>query len=317
MGLMCQSVPAGRRRTGIIPVLLLLLALLCAVSAFGASAGLPGEQDYYSADGRLVFGVTPKADLADACTGELSLLKDGRLKLIWRHYLENRIAPATVLVANNGTVVTLDNWDSVGTGDTVLVIYAPDGKKRFSFSLEQLLNEQELRDTVYSTASSRWWRSSRPKELIDETGRSIIFTTTARPRGISLETGSIRRLEEVAVNPDRLPKPANGHRDETLASGGRYEVVGRLECLADCDSRDNWFIHLRPGARYPQRLRLTVHDIPGAKRVRGKNVKAVVHVDKGGDVSAVRADAESLTLDRLATLKELFETPVRLLAKHR
>lgn len=293
--------------------ILFLFLFLAGVPASGNSAEIPGEQDYYSADGRLVFSVMPKSERSDICTGELFALREGRLRLAWRRPLLNRIRPGNVLVANDGTVVTLDNWESKGTGDTVVVIYAPDGSKRFALGLEQVLSEQEIRDTVPVTISSRWWRNVSQKARIDEAGRAAIIPTTAGWRAIRLDSGAIKAVEDAAT--DRGSHV--DRKEETLDSGWRYEAVGRLECLAECDNRDNWFIHLRPGKKYPQRLRLTVPDVKAAKNARERNVRAIVHVDMDGGVSGVRAFADSLAVQRSVSMKELFETPLRKLEKRK
>lgn len=310
MGLPSQILPLSGgvsfRRRYFLRVLFLLL-FLGGSPVSGNSPGIPGEQDYYSADGRLVFGVMPKSERSDICAGELFALRDGRLRLVWHSPLLNRFRPADVLVANDGTVVTLDNWESMGTGDTVVVVYAPDGSKRFGLGLEQILSEQEVRETVPATISSRWWRNVNQKARIDEAGGSAIIPTTAGWRAVSLQTGAVKEVED--AGPDRGAHA--GRKEETLDSGWRYEAVGRLECLADCDNRDNWFIHLRPGKRYPQRLRLTVQDVKAAKNARERNVRAIVHVDRSGGVSGVRAFADSLTVQRSVSMKELFETPLR------
>lgn len=298
------------RRAVFARALFVLLALAGTTPATASPQGLPGERDYYSTNGRLVFSVTPNSVLTDACTGELYALHSGRLKLLWRHPLANRIAPENVLVANDGTIVTLDNWESIGTGDTVVVVYAPDGKKRFHFRLEQILSRQEL-DAVQTTTSSRWWRNAAQGEHIDESGRRVIIATMAGQRAISLGTGGVQSPGEGAGGLDSHPKPFIDRREDILDNNRKYAVVGRLECLTECGSRDNWFIHLRPGNKYPQRLRLTVPDIAAAKNVREKNVRAIVRVEKGGDVSAVRAYAESITLQKPATMKELYETPLQ------
>lgn len=296
--------------------LILFLLLVSSVQPAGAeSTALPGEQDYYSADGRLVFGVTPRSDRADSCQGELFALDKGRLKLLWRHPLANRFAPGEVMVGNDGTVLTLDNRDSVGTGDTVVVVYGPDGTKRFNFELEQLMSEQEIHDTVYVTSSSRWWRRDNQTARIDEAGRRIIIATTAGVRAISLNNGAIQRLDEATVDLGRYSRSPGNPKEETVDSAWSYEVAGRLECMAECDGSDNWFIYLRPGGKFPQRLRLTVPDARAAQKAREKNVKAVVRMDKSGAISSVRAYAESLTPRKSLSLQDLFGTPLRPLEK--
>lgn len=309
--------PAGRSGNRVVPLLLALsLTLLGTIPAVGAPSGLPGEQDYYSADGRFVFGVTPRSDRAEVCRGELfTLTEGGRLRLVWRHPLVNRYAPGEVLVANDGTVVTLDNWESVGNGAMVVVVYGPDGVKRFNYELEQLLSEQEIHDTVFAGSSSRWWRRDNQAGRIDQAGRRLIIASTAGVRAVSLATGAIARLEEGAGAPSPSLKSRPERKEEILDSAWKYEVVGRLECAAECNSRDNWYIHIRPGRRYPQRLRLTVPDIGVAQKARQKNVKAIIHVDQSGNTGAVHAYAESLGLQKSLSLKDLFETPLRPLGK--
>jgi hypothetical protein len=62
-------------------------------------------------------------------------------------------------VANDGALITLDNWHNVGFGD-VVAIYAPDGKLRRKYRLGDLYSAATI-EKIKRSVSSIWWRCSR------------------------------------------------------------------------------------------------------------------------------------------------------------
>lgn len=75
---------------------------------------------------------------------------------IWKQKLINRIAPETVIVANDGkSIVTFNNWGSVGYGIDVMVTYDEFGGLVKRYQLEDFspfpINHYEM------SISSLWW----------------------------------------------------------------------------------------------------------------------------------------------------------------
>lgn len=99
------------------------------------------------------FAGAPKGAFASA---QWFRFRDNRYELYQAARLVNPVAPIHVAVANDGTLITLDNWHNVGFGD-VVAIYAPDGKPRKKYRLEDLYPAAAL-DTIQRSVSSIWWR---------------------------------------------------------------------------------------------------------------------------------------------------------------
>jgi hypothetical protein len=90
-------------------------------------------------------------------TGQLERKAEGGgYETVWEQPLTNDVAPVEALVADDGTVVTLDNWHSVGLGPNVVVIYAPDGKLVRSMGVDAFLSPGEILGLTRSV-SSLWW----------------------------------------------------------------------------------------------------------------------------------------------------------------
>ncbi len=70
--------------------------------------------------------------------------------------LANPVAPVKFLVTDRGFLVTLDNWHNMGYG-SVVVSYAPDGRKVAARTLEDLFSAAEIR-AFRNSESSIWWR---------------------------------------------------------------------------------------------------------------------------------------------------------------
>lgn len=71
--------------------------------------------------------------------------------------LKNPAAPIQTLVANDGTLVTIDNWYSTGSGK-VIVIYAPNGELIKEYELTDLFPDKGEYDKLGRSVSSIQWR---------------------------------------------------------------------------------------------------------------------------------------------------------------
>lgn len=171
-------------------VLTVLLLALAPLLAFADSWGMPKKWTTTSADGRWALTVIPKSlssqldyfrdkvdekDDAGAAPGvaenhaRARLQKDGVEIADWR--LVNEVSPVSALVANDGTVVTFDNWHSMGYGEDVVVLYRSDGTLIAKHGLESFLRKEDIERLSHSV-SSIWWSGTH---RIDEEKRQLIL----------------------------------------------------------------------------------------------------------------------------------------------
>jgi len=120
-----------------------------------------------SENGAIVVRVTPGESIGDTY-GFASAPKGKFASAQWLRYrdkgyeayqaveLVNPVAPIQIAVANDGAMITLDNWHNVGYG-AVVAIYAPDGKLRAKYGLADLFAARDL-EKIGQSVSSRWWR---------------------------------------------------------------------------------------------------------------------------------------------------------------
>jgi uncharacterized protein (TIGR02145 family) len=160
---------------------LITFALCLSTSpSFADSWGRPRPIRYYSENGNYMLLIFPKASVSDyiswhasspgteqgftntethevPCHAVLFKVHENDTTEIYQTKLINRLAPANAIVCNEGkSIVTFDNWGSVGTGSSVMVIYDENG---------ELLNQYSLNDispipieNYMKTTSSIWWR---------------------------------------------------------------------------------------------------------------------------------------------------------------
>lgn len=166
-------------------------ALFVCGTALADSWMPPEQKTYTSPDGKTRVVVTPRAlqnqrayfeDKVDekdkagqAPQGPSQAMaevqrRDGN---VWRPVhsfaLVNDVSPVEALVSNEGRVVTLDNWHSMGWGDDVVVLYDSEGKLVRKQGLEDFLPEAWRRHLIRSV-SSLWWRG---EATIDADGASV------------------------------------------------------------------------------------------------------------------------------------------------
>lgn len=139
----------------------------------------PEKKNYTSENGEYILTVSPteipekysswlkakpkkkmKFSAADTtivhCNATLRRVIDNDTIEIWNKKLINRIAPMSVIVANDGeSIVTFDNWASMGYGVDVMVCYDKNGNLTHRFSLENI-SPFPINDYLF-TISSIWW----------------------------------------------------------------------------------------------------------------------------------------------------------------
>lgn len=108
--------------------------------------------------------------------------------------LLNPIAPVFAAVADSGELVTLDNWHNMGIGDSVIVVYSPDGTVLRKYRLADVYTESEIAK-FNRTTSSIWWRCeiqtgfetrTSSVEFADELGGNV---------EVNVKTGVVTRTQ--------------------------------------------------------------------------------------------------------------------------
>lgn len=87
--------------------------------------------------------------------------------------LPHGIAPLDVLLADDGTLVALDEWARVGRG-IALTVHDARGKPLHRYTLVELLGEKAAA-AAPGSVSSTWWRCGQP--MLMSGGQSVRMTT--------------------------------------------------------------------------------------------------------------------------------------------
>lgn len=262
-----------RRRLGFIEVSgvslapirwVLTFVILCCIGfgAVKADSWLPPKTEVYlSGNGQFRLAITPR-DINSPLkyfetkvkgetlpellgpTGALERMVEGKWLLVWSIKLVNEVSPVSALVSNDGSVVTFDNWHSVGYGDDVVVIYGQDGRLVRSLALDQIVPSYFV-DGFQRSVSSIWWRESDPK--ISGQMLELEFSAPSKSEDkklkfavrIGLEDGSVEPIPESLL---AVLKPSfcEAHRSE-VAGTNAYLANQRKDLVAPTsDDRDEW-----------------------------------------------------------------------------
>lgn len=105
--------------------------------------------------GRAQPGGIPGSEQTSA-QGHMERHADGQWHTEWEKPLANDVAPVSVLVADDGHVVTFDNWHSTGYGPDAVVIYDARGVLVRALSLLDFLPSDYFRALPRSVSSIEW-----------------------------------------------------------------------------------------------------------------------------------------------------------------
>jgi hypothetical protein len=203
--------------------------LACGVRASADSWRLPTPQKYYSANREYFLEVIPrepesqltgffrygaakkepagsKPEVENSyCRGVFHRRKDdGRYEKVWERRLSNDVAPVNVLLSDGGQyVATFDNWQAVGMGDDVVVIYGPEGKLIKKLALSDIVPRVS---NLPRTAGSIFWGG---KHHIDERSLQLVLKVLSewspeydegkyREVRVDLRTGDFVKAKAVA-----------------------------------------------------------------------------------------------------------------------
>jgi hypothetical protein len=114
------------------------------------------------------------------------VIEDSETGDSWTVSLVNGSAPVDVLLLDDGSLLTLDEWHRMGYENTA-VYYATGGTLQWQHDLEHLLSEKMI-DRVPTSVSSRWWRASPLETLfsVDEQDRTLVSVTLYNEHRLTL-----------------------------------------------------------------------------------------------------------------------------------
>ena len=297
-----------------------LLAAGCFLTTLHADSWrLPTAKKYYSSNRKFRVEVVPRVlesqlkyfgdkvagiEPAGAPEGRASegpRASFGIRKFLWYRRqstfpLVNEVSPVDLAISDRGDyIVTLDNWHSMGYGDSVVVIYRSDGRVVRKFALHELVAESDIRHFMHSASSIHW----RDAYRIDSAAGQLVLLISSdddevpsqwartQELRIDLATGNaldaVRRLwptrEPVVLAGVAADEPQTAEPDPALCGGEAvtFEVPGILT-LSPRRFYDNAMNRATPV--YP--------DIAQLARVEGRVVVELL-VDGNGSVQCGRA----------------------------
>ena len=90
------------------------------------------------------------------CTGTLYKIIATDTSVVWERKLINRICPVSAIISNDGSsVVSFDNWASIGYGFDVMVVYNELGDLKKRYNLEDI-SPFPINDYPSSISSLYW-----------------------------------------------------------------------------------------------------------------------------------------------------------------
>jgi tetratricopeptide (TPR) repeat protein len=201
-------------------VVLLVALGLAAAPARGDQWVSPLEAKVKSPHGRWEATVTPAKD---GKSGATATVRPARGRPV-TFTLRSPWMPVDVVLLDDGTLVTFDQWHNLGLGQ-VVACYTSRGKVRWSRTLEELVGKERMGNFTRSV-SSLWWRPT-PLAVTHERGALLVRMRDEHQLRIRLADGhgTVVDVAQLPDDPGRL-----GNRAETLRNAGRNaEAVALLE----------------------------------------------------------------------------------------
>lgn len=169
------------RLTGFSFSTVLACSLLASADTRADSWAAPHTSNYDSTGGEYRLTTIPPGESGNPerdrtrarCLGRLQHKeKDGTYVTVWEKPLSNSVSPVSALVSQDGkSVVTFDNWHSMGHGKNAVVLYGPGGKLIRELALHDFLSPAEV-DRLTRSVSSIWWGSGH---ALDEKNGVVIL----------------------------------------------------------------------------------------------------------------------------------------------
>ena len=120
--------------------------------------------------------------------------QDRSYRLVAEESLLNPVAPLEFLVADNGHLVTLDNWHNVGYGK-VVAIYDARGKLIRAYELRELFDAEEIKRFPHSMSSIHWRNGTLYIRQDQTTALVTVASGTGADFLFGIETGRFKYCE--------------------------------------------------------------------------------------------------------------------------
>jgi hypothetical protein len=115
---------------------------------------------------------------------------DRSYQLVAETILVNPVAPLEFFVADNGHLLTLDNWHNAGYGK-VVAIYGAHGKLIRAYELRELFGAEEIKRFPHSVSSIHWRKG--PAYIRQDQTTALVTVAPGIDLLFSLENGAFTR----------------------------------------------------------------------------------------------------------------------------
>jgi len=176
----------------------LAIACLAVSAAWADDWPTPVVREVFSASRDHFVRVTPGTSWGDlrgfagAKKGEYATAEffrrdsDGDYRRTARVTLLNPVAPVEFFVANDGRLITLDNWHNTGYG-TAVAVYTSDGKVTKAYTLADIFTAEEIEGFPHSVSSIHWHKG--PAYINKDEKTFYLMIKDGNDLVIGLETG--------------------------------------------------------------------------------------------------------------------------------
>ncbi|OIP38423.1 MAG: hypothetical protein AUK47_11955 [Deltaproteobacteria bacterium CG2_30_63_29] len=196
-----------------------MMALLTFVGEAAADEWItPTTKEVRSVTGTYTLTVTPPRPGSPAPSYPIAILKGPEGETTFE--LKTPWMAVDLFVFDDGRVLTLDQWHTLGLGDFVAVLYSVKGELLWKKTLEELLGE-ELAGQVPRSVSSRWWRGvpAETELVVAVEGKLTLRITLWNEDRLELriDDGSttLVPVADVGDDPERLMRRARALKDES------------------------------------------------------------------------------------------------------
>ena len=115
---------------------------------------------------------------------------DRSYQLVAEANLLNPVAPVEFFVADNGHLVTLDNWHNAGYGK-VVALYDARGKPIRAYELRELFDAEQIKRFPHSVSSIHWRKG--PAYIRQDQTSALVTVAPGVDLLFSLENGAFTR----------------------------------------------------------------------------------------------------------------------------
>ncbi len=209
----------------------------------GDSWQSPKEQIIESANGKYRLSLVPEDyKTKTPPTITLEKLHHHKNEIAYKRTPVNEISPVEIYVSDSGHVITLNDWLRSGYKHS-LVIYDPKGNIIRDSALEDIFTEEEIKNKVKRSVSSRSWRYHGEKPFFKD-NTFVITTLWGTKLDINIIDGKIYQKKDLFpvftefVTGDRkVDKIKIEFEDNT---GGVHHRCSLVDGISQCDLFKNW-----------------------------------------------------------------------------